>query len=100
MHDSWKLLTGKELGNTLGIGEVEFLEPESRLLLKPREARLLEGHIVILIEIVEADDLIASPKQPQCRVIADEASRSGEQDLHSRPSTSAAGNTCLMSYST
>src|SRR5579863_5872333 len=88
MHDSWKLLAGKEPSNALGIGEVEFLEPKGRLLLKPCEARLLECHIVILVEVVEADDLMAARQQPQRRVIADEAGGSGQQDLHERLSTS------------
>ena len=65
--------------------------------MQARQARLLQSHVVVVIEVVEPDDLVAPREQPLRRVRADEAGRAGHEHLHSRPSTSAAGNTCLMS---
>ena len=51
-------------------------------LLEPREARLLQRHVVIGVEIVEADHLVAAVEQPCRRVIADKAGGAGNQDPH------------------
>ena len=50
--------------------------------------------------LFEGEPVLAGIEQPLHGVRADEAGSARDQDLHSRPSTTAAGNTCLMSYST
>ena len=69
-----------------------------------REARLLEVDVVVVVEVVEADDLVAAREQPSCRRRADEAGGSRDQNLHrsrldpqSRASTWSAGSRLLMS---
>ena len=55
--------------------------------LEPREARLLERGIVVGIEVVEADDLVAARQKALGNVVADEARRTGHEHAHqNRPS--------------
>ena len=90
-------LAGEKPGHARAVREVELDEAEPRELLQHLEPRELEAHIVVVVEVVEPDDLVAALEQLAGRVIADEASGAGDQDLHSRPSTSPARNTYLMS---
>ena len=48
-----------------GVGKIEPFEPESvaELLLQAREPRLLQPGVVIIVEIVDADDLVAALEQ-------------------------------------
>ena len=46
------------------------------------EPRLLEGDVVVRIEIVDADDLVAAFEQAKRDGGADEAGRSGDKNLH------------------
>ena len=50
--------------------------------LEPREPGLFQRHVVIGIQIVEPDDLIAPLEQANCRVVADEAGGAGEKNPH------------------
>ncbi len=76
--------------------------------LQLREARLLQRDVVVLVEVVEADDLVAARQQLLRDVGADEAGRAGDEISscdarplpQSRPSDSSERNTCLMSYIT
>src|SRR4029077_8115270 len=71
-----------------------------RVRSQAREPRLLERHVVVRIEVVEPDDFVPAREQALRRVRADEAGGPCDQDLHRRPSTAVAGNTCFTSYST
>ena len=81
------------------IGEIELDEAERRLLLEQREAALLQPDVVVVVEIVEADDFVAALEQLACRVKADEAGRTGDENLHrlQPPVDLVASNTYLMS---
>src|SRR5207248_2727808 len=95
-----ELLPGEELRDPRVIGQIQLDETEFRMRCQAREPRLLELDVVVLVEVVETDDLIA-PRQEALRGMeSDESGRAGDEDLHRRPSTAAAGNTCLTSYST
>ena len=65
------------------IREVKFFEPESAPGTEPRKTRFLERRIVIGIEVVEADDLVAAREQALGHVITDEARGTGDQHAHS-----------------
>ena len=74
-----------------------FTNVKFALLLQDRETRELQAHVVVVVEVVEADDLVAAREQLLRGVEADEAGGAGDEDLHRRPSTSPALNTYLMS---
>src|SRR5689334_425134 len=68
----------------LGIREVDALEPEAIavLALKATEARLLQCGIVIIIEIVDADDLVAAFEKCARSGCSDETRSSRDQNSH------------------
>ena len=45
------------------IGEIDLHEPETRDFCENREPRLLERDVVVLVEVVEPDDLVAALEQ-------------------------------------
>ena len=100
VHHALKFLAREERGHGRLVGEVELHEAKLRLHREAREARLLERNVVVLIQVIETDHLVTAREQPLGRVRADEAGGAGQENFHRRPSTAAAGNTCLMSYST
>src|SRR6185312_3659569 len=64
------------------VAKIGFEEAEAFALLQPGEACLLERHVVIGIEIVEADHLVTAVEQPCRRMIADKTGGAGKQDPH------------------
>ncbi len=100
VHDAAEFLLRKQVAHRAIIRQVELHEAERGQLLQLSEPRLLEGDVVVLVEVVEPDDLVTPGQQALGRVKADESSRAGQQIFHRRPSVWGPGNTCLMSYST
>ena len=52
--------------------------------LEPFEPRLLEGRVVIIVEIVDADDLLAAVEQRHGDGRSDEAGDAGDEQGHAR----------------
>jgi hypothetical protein len=46
------------------------------------QPRLLEGHVVIIVDVVEAGHRIAARQQPRRDMEADEAGGAGDEDVH------------------
>ncbi len=78
MDHALRLLRGKGRVHDGAVGEVGLDEMEAVAGLEPREPGFLQRHVVIGIEIIEPDHLIAPLEQANCRVIADEAGGAGE----------------------
>src|SRR5438874_13620454 len=76
---------GKAL-ERLGVREIDTLEPETiaELLLQVCEPRLLQFRIVIIVEIVDSDDLVAALEQNARRRRTDETCSSRNQYSHGR----------------
>jgi hypothetical protein len=55
---------------------------ENRAEAEPREARLLQAHLVVVVEVVDADHLVAVGAQPPRQVKADETGGAGDEVLH------------------
>ena len=68
-------------GHPLTIGKVELDEMEIILSLQLRKAGFLERNIVIVVEIVEADYLIAALEQPFGEMKSDKTGRAGHQNF-------------------
>ena len=74
---------GEQLGSGLGIGEVQAQQREiARLFAHPVDPRLLEGGVVVVVEVVHADHPVPVAQQARCAMRADEAGGSSQQDLH------------------
>src|SRR2546422_5760653 len=97
MHDARESLSREQLRHRGIIGKIELHESERVLLLELGEVRLFERDIVVLVEVVQPDDFVALRQHALYGMKTDESRSSGDQDLHKRPSTSEARNTCLMS---
>ena len=107
---------GKHSLDFLAVGEVGFYKMKIVLALQPRQTRELQIDVVIVVEVVNADDLVTAGDQRSCGLRADEARDAGNKNLHaihlptvaagqarpafqnySRPSLASTGNTCLRS---
>jgi hypothetical protein len=80
----------------------QFRQPDPAVIhqappLQPGQPRLFQSHIVIIVEIVVADDLIAALQPPQRQGRADKARAAGNQDFQKRPSTASAGSRSVTS---
>ena len=83
MEDPLDPLVG--IGESLhgaAIGDVEALEGEIPETLEQRQPRLLQVDVVIVVEVVDADDLIAALEQGLGGVKADETGRAGDEKAH------------------
>lgn len=80
-------MRGEESRNGVWIGEVGAHEivrsPGLPGVLRDEgEPCLLEGDVVVVVDDVAADDVIAAPEQPQRDVEADETGIAGDENLH------------------
>jgi hypothetical protein len=55
-----KALFSEKFGYAIRIGKVEFHEPEIRIRRELRETRMLQADIVVVAEVVDADDFVAA----------------------------------------
>jgi hypothetical protein len=61
------------------------MERKTRPLDETGEAGFLESDLVIIIEIIQADDLLAAIEQAFREMIADKTGRAGDQNRHALP---------------
>src|SRR3954452_10752318 len=68
------------------VGEIDPLEAKAvaELLLKARKPRLLQPGIVIIVEVVDADDLVATLEQSARRCCPNESCSPRDQNSHGR----------------
>jgi hypothetical protein len=50
--------------------------------LQSRQAVALELHVVVVVQVVQADNLVATVEQAQGRGHADETGSAGDENLH------------------
>ncbi len=87
MHDLGKAMRLEQFRHSLAVGNVQLLEPEAGKCLELRNAGRFQPRIVIGVEVVEADDVIAVRQQAPRNVHADEPGRAGDENRlwHDRP---------------
>ena len=76
-----EFLGGEQLRHAVAVGEIELDELEVSVALEDGEPRVLQRDVVVLVEIVEPDDLVAALEQQLRRVKADESGRAGDEYL-------------------
>ena len=82
MDDPLRPLGGKQLLDGGPVGEIDAVEAETRELLELGKARFLERHVIVGVEIVETDDLVAELDEALGAMEANESGRAGHQQLH------------------
>src|SRR5882724_6440688 len=97
MHYPLKLLAREQFSNPAIVGEIELHEAEGGQFFEPGEARLLQRNVVVIVQVIETDDVMAPADQEVGHMRAYETRGAGNEYFHSRPSTWEAGKTCLMS---
>src|SRR5690349_20064989 len=109
LDDARLLLGGEQLRHCLALGVIELYEFEIPLALQHLEPRMLQRDVVVIVEVVEAYDLVAALEQELRRVKTNESSGSGDEYFQNellpkgnqrRPSEASLGSTCLMSKMT
>jgi hypothetical protein len=85
MHDALEPLIAKQLGHRVTVGDIELEESEAWAVLQLGQAVFLEAHIVVGVEIVDADDLIATLKKRPAGMKTDETGGTRHQDFHADP---------------
>ena len=66
------------------IGEIQALEAKAGQGAEPCEACLLQAHLVVVVEIVDADHLMTVVAVPLPHMEADESGGTGDQIFHCR----------------
>src|SRR5260221_8100805 len=81
MHNSLRAVAGEHASHRVAVAQFELAKSESRLNLELRQAGLFQPHVVVRIEIVEADDLAAARQQSATDVKPDEAGGAGDESF-------------------
>ena len=84
VDDAIKFVFVKERRYCQAVSDVELDEAKAVAAVQVVQARGFQSHIVIIIEIVDADDLVAPVEQSFRRVKTDKASGPCYQDFHAR----------------
>ena len=90
---------GEEARDRVDVGDVERLEAEAGRRLQLREPIVLEAHVVVVVQVVDADDVFASCEQRLAGEEADEAGASGDERRH-RCSPTAGSASSFVSCAT
>ena len=73
---------GKQRAHRRGVFEAALHKRKARLRAQPRHARLLERHVVIIVDGIKAGYGVAARQQRLRHVVANEAGRAGHEDIH------------------
>ncbi len=82
MDHGLEALLGKQRGHLLLIAQVEPDEAKGGVLLQLLQAGELQRHIVVVVEIIQADHLVAPGQETLRREKTNESGRAGDQKLH------------------
>ena len=82
VHDAVELLLREQRRDALAVGHVHLHEAEVRVRRQARQPILLESRVVVVVEVVQAHDLVPARQQELRDVHADEAGRAGDEDFH------------------
>jgi hypothetical protein len=82
VHDALRLFLPKDLLDGGYVCDIRFEETEVTASLKAIQARLLERDIVIIIEIVDAQNFVPAINKPMRDMRTDEARGSCDKNFH------------------
>ncbi len=80
VHDPAGAGLPQQVREGLGVGHVHAHHAEAGMLHQGGGSRLLEGRVVVGVELVHPHDLLAAFQQAQGGMASDEAGRAGDDD--------------------
>ena len=78
-------LLGKQCRHSLAVGQVQLDEADIGTPGQIHQARLLQRDVVVVVEIVDTDDLVAMAEQAFGHGVSDKAGHAGNKKLHNHP---------------
>jgi hypothetical protein len=81
MDDALRPFALEELCHSPSVGNVELDEPETGLRCKLRQPGLLQGNIVVVVEIVQPENVVAANEEPLRDMHSDESRCSRDEDF-------------------
>ena len=81
MNDAIGLFGREQGGHRITVADVDLMKIELYVGFQLCKARLFQGHIIIIIKIIDADDLVTAVKQTQCAMHTNKASSAGDKDF-------------------
>ena len=82
VHDARRPVLAKHGGHRRVVGEIELEELETRHSDQLLESRLLEADVVVVVDDVETDHLVAAVQQATRDVEPDESGGAGDKNFH------------------
>ncbi len=82
VDDPLRPVPRKGLGDGGSVVDVDAQFPVAVVFEGAREPGLLQPHVVVVVEVVDSDDLVAARQESQGERGTDEAGAAGYQDLH------------------
>ena len=79
MDHHLRLGVRKQLLDGRAVRQIRFDKAEARPPCEQRQAIVLEPHVVVVVQVIQPDDLVALIEQPPADVKADEPRGSGHQ---------------------
>ncbi len=84
VHHPLRAMLAKHPVHRRAVGDVLANLGIARVVLRARQARLFQRDIVIVVEVVNANDLVAALQQAQGEGTANKTGTAGDQDSHGR----------------
>jgi len=81
MNDTLRPFALEKIRDTPPVGDIELDELKSAVRGKPCEARLLQGNVVVVVEVIEAENAVAPREEPLGDVHSDESRCARDQDF-------------------
>src|SRR6267143_3391956 len=82
MHDCTEFAGGEKLAHRPALDDVELVKEEPGTRTQALEARLLEPDVVVVVQIVDAHNLVAAIEQLVRQRRTDESGSSRDKNLH------------------
>jgi len=82
MNDAIEALAREEFGNSRPIADIQLDEAKSAARFEKAQPVELQRNVVVIVQVVEADDFVTPVKQAQRSGPANEAGGAGKQDFH------------------
>ena len=79
-------MPGDQAGHGLPVGDVEAFEDEAVAFAQCLQPRFLQWDVVVVVDVVDADDVVAPVQQGKRSVKTDEAGGAGNQNRHVKKS--------------
>lgn len=80
VHDPLNGLARKQSGHGCAVGQIQLEESEPLEGRELSQPCFLEAHVIIVIEVIKAQDDLAALQEPSGDMVADEAGRAGYKD--------------------